>query len=500
MQAMQQNPFRHGLDQTRKSEPVTVVIFGVTGDLTRRKLLPALFALYRKGVSRIRVVGFARRDWGTAGFRQRADAILKELPDTRDAGDAQREAFIKQLHYVQSSFEQPEGYGALKKHVRATGNCLHYLSTPPSAYEDIIRNLGAASLNHNDHGFTRIVVEKPFGRDLESARALNQLLAESFREEQIYRIDHYLGKETVQNIMLLRFGNGMFEPIWNNRYVDHVQITVAERLGMEGRGNYYNSSGALRDMVQNHMFQLLSLTAMEPPSDLRADSIRDEKVKVLRSIRHIALDDLDRLTCRGQYDAGYVDGEQVPGYLQEDGVPADSRTETFVALKLFLDSWRWSGVPFYLRTGKRLRRKVSEIAVTFREPPLELYANRHPAMTRNTLIIRIQPEEGITLTVNTKIPGYTTDMRPVNVDFAYGSAFGESTLEAYERLLFDAMLGDSTLYTRRDEIETSWQFVSQLLDSWDRSATRPQPYEPGSSGPPCARELLAADGRRWRKL
>lgn len=497
---MQQNPFRHGLDQARRSEPVTVVIFGVTGDLTRRKLLPALFALYRKGVSRMRVVGFARRDWGTDGFRERAEAILGDLPDARESSDAQRTAFIKQLHYVQSSFEQSDGYQALQRHIGATGNCLYYLSTPPSAYEDIIRNLGAAGLNRNEERFTRIVVEKPFGRDLESARGLNQLLAESFREEQIYRIDHYLGKETVQNIMLLRFGNGIFEPLWNNRYVDHVQITVAERLGTEGRGNYYNSSGALRDMVQNHMFQLLSLTTMEPPSDLRADSIRDEKVKVLRSIRPITFDELGRYACRGQYDAGYVDGEQVPGYLQEEGVPADSRTETFVGLKLFLDSWRWSGVPFYLRTGKRMRRKVSEIAVTFREPPLELYTNQHPVMTRNTLIIRIQPEEGITLTVNTKIPGYTTNMRPVNVDFAYGSAFGESTLEAYERLLFDAMLGDSTLYTRRDEIETSWQFVSQLLDHWQRSAERPQLYEPGSSGPSCARELLASDRRRWRKL
>ena len=494
---MDYNPFREGLGQSRRSGPVTVVIFGVTGDLTRRKLLPALFALYRKGVSRLKVVGFARRDWGSDGLRQRADEILHA---TADASDEQRAAFLQQLEYVQSSFDEAEGYRTLSDLLQSAGDRIYYLSTPPQNYETIITQLGQAGLNNSSGGTVRIVVEKPFGRDLDSARALNRLLAQYFEEEQVYRIDHYLGKETVQNIMLLRFGNGMFEPLWNHRYVDHVQITVAERLGVEGRGNYYNASGALRDMVQNHMFQLLSLTAMEPPIDLHADSIRDEKVKTLRSIRPIEFGELDTYSCRGQYDSGYYDGEPVPGYLQEEGVAPDSQTESFVALKLFLDNWRWSGVPFYLRSGKRLRRKVSEIAVSFRSPPLELYSNRHPSMTRNTLIIRIQPEEGITLTVNTKIPGHTTDMRPVNVDFAYGSAFGETTLEAYERLLFDALVGDSTLYTRRDEIEASWQFITRLLEGWQRSDTQPQLYEPGSSGPQCARDLMAADGRRWRKL
>lgn len=494
---MDYNPFREGLGHSHRSGPVTVVIFGVTGDLTRRKLLPALFALYRKGVSRLKVVGFARRDWGSDGLRQRADEILHATPD---ATDEQRAAFLQQLEYVQSSFDQAEGYRTLSELLQSGGDRLYYLSTPPQNYETIITQLGQAGLNNSSSGTVRIVVEKPFGRDLDSARALNRLLAQYFGEEQIYRIDHYLGKETVQNIMLLRFGNGIFEPLWNHRYVDHVQITVAERLGVEGRGNYYNASGALRDMVQNHMFQLLSLTAMEPPIDLNADSIRDEKVKILRSIRPIEFGELDTYSCRGQYDSGYYDGEPVPGYLQEEGVAPDSQTETFVALKLFLDNWRWSGVPFYLRSGKRLRRKVSEIAISFRSPPLELYSNRHPSMTRNTLIIRIQPEEGITLTVNTKIPGHTTDMRPVNVDFAYGSAFGETTLEAYERLLFDALVGDSTLYTRRDEIEASWQFITRLLEGWQRSEKQPQLYEPGSSGPQCARDLMAADRRRWRKL
>ncbi len=494
---MDYNPFREGLGHSHRSDPVTVVIFGVTGDLTRRKLLPALFALYRKGVSRLKVVGFARRDWGSDGLRQRADEILHATPD---ATDEQRAAFLQQLEYVQSSFDQAEGYRTLSELLQSGGDRLYYLSTPPQNYETIITQLGQAGLNNSSSGTVRIVVEKPFGRDLDSARALNRLLAQYFGEEQIYRIDHYLGKETVQNIMLLRFGNGIFEPLWNHRYVDHVQITVAERLGVEGRGNYYNASGALRDMVQNHMFQLLSLTAMEPPIDLNADSIRDEKVKILRSIRPIEFGELDTYSCRGQYDSGYYDGEPVPGYLQEEGVAPDSQTETFVALKLFLDNWRWSGVPFYLRSGKRLRRKVSEIAISFRSPPLELYSNRHPSMTRNTLIIRIQPEEGITLTVNTKIPGHTTDMRPVNVDFAYGSAFGETTLEAYERLLFDALVGDSTLYTRRDEIEASWEFITRLLEGWRRSEKQPQLYEPGSSGPQCARDLMAADRRRWRKL
>ncbi|TVQ36972.1 MAG: glucose-6-phosphate dehydrogenase [Spirochaetaceae bacterium] len=494
---MDHNPFREGLSHTRRADPVTVVIFGVTGDLTRRKLLPALFALYRKGVSRLGVIGFARRDWQTEGLRQRAGEILRDAPD---ATDEQRAAFVNQLSYVRSTFDETAGYRELARQLPKDGDRLFYLSTPPESYEAIIRNLGEAGLNRPGGGSIRVVVEKPFGRDLESARRLNRLLADYFDEQQIYRIDHYLGKETVQNIMLLRFGNGIFEPLWNHRYVEHIQITVSERLGVEGRGNYYDSAGALRDMVQNHMFQLLSLTAMEPPIDLQADSIRDEKVKVVRAIGPIAPSELDTHTCRGQYSSGYSDGTAVPGYMQEDGVPPDSRTETFVAIKLFVNNWRWSGVPFYLRTGKRLRRKVSEIAVTFRTPPLELYSNRHPTMTRNTLIIRIQPEEGITLTVNTKIPGYTTDMRPVNVDFAYGSAFGESTLEAYERLLFDALVGDSTLYTRRDEIEASWRFITQLLEGWQNSQSRPQLYEPGSSGPHGARALPGGAGHRWRKL
>ena len=492
---MRENPFRTGLEQSRRSEPVTVVIFGATGDLTRRKLLPALLSLFRAGVTRLQVVGFARRSWGTEGFRERAHEYLADAPDV---SDEQRSAFIQTLSYVESSFDDEAGYRRLADEL--TGNCLYYLSTPPASYEAIIHGLGRAGLADDGNGFRRIIVEKPFGRDLASAQALNAVLAEHFREDQIYRIDHYLGKETVQNIMLMRFGNGIFEPIWNHRYIDHVQITVSERLGLEGRGNYYNSSGALRDMVQNHMFQLLTLTAMEPPTDLGADSIRDEKVKVVRAVRPIGADAIDSQSVRAQYNGGRVDGEPVPGYLDEEGVPADSHTESYVALKVFIDSWRWSGVPFYLRTGKRLRRKVSEIAVTFREPPLKLYANRHPTMNRNTLIIRIQPEEGITLRVNTKIPGYTFDMRPVNVDFAYGSAFGAATLEAYERLLFDAMVGDSTLYTRRDEIEASWRFVDGILAAWNRSDRPPHRYAPGSSGPDAAEKMLTADGRRWRRL
>jgi glucose-6-phosphate 1-dehydrogenase len=343
------------------------------------------------------------------------------------------------------------------------------------------------------------VVEKPFGRDLSTARKLNDQLSRYFREDQIYRIDHYLGKETVQNLILLRFGNGIFEPVWNHRYIHHIQITVAEKIGVEGRGNYYETAGALRDMVQNHMFQLLCLTTMEPPNDLNPDTIRTEKVKILKSLRPISFRETSLYTVRGQYAAGYMDGTPVPGYREEPGVAPDSRTETFVALKLFLDTWRWSGVPIYLRTGKRLARRTSEIAVRFKAPPLELFPRAWAYSGRNALIIRIQPNEGISLIMNAKIPGYTLNMRPVNMDFSYGSAFGESPPEAYERLLLDALVGDSTLYTRRDEIEASWTFITRILKGWEEDPSPIPQYIPGGSGPEEAKNLLEPN-TRWRKL
>jgi glucose-6-phosphate 1-dehydrogenase len=494
---MDGNPLHIGLESRQEAEPFVIFIFGVTGDLTARKLMPALFSLFLKGMTRFNVVGFARRDWGTDGLRERAREMIAEVPG---GSDEQRETFLQRLQYLQSTFEDPSGYARMNEYADGYANRIYYLSTPPGSYPEIIEQLGEHGHGRQQGGFTRILIEKPFGRDFASAQDLNRLLARYFTEEQIFRIDHYLGKETVQNIMLLRFGNGIFEPVWNSNYIDHIQITVAEKIGVGTRGGYFESAGTLRDMVQNHMFQLLSLTTMEPPNDLAPDSIRGEKVKVMQALRPITFRDIDEHTVRAQYEEGIVDGERVPAYRDEDRVSPDSRTETYVALRLFLDTWRWSGVPIFMRSGKRLLRKVSEISVHFKEPPRQLFTNRHPSMNRNTLIIRIQPDEGITLNMNAKIPGHTTDMRPVNMDFAYGSAFGEATLEAYERLLFDAIIGDATLYPRRDEIEASWAFITRILEGWRRDPNPIPSYMPGSSGPEEARQLIAVSHRRWRKL
>jgi len=494
---MNSNPLLAGLESSRRTEPFVIFIFGVTGDLTRKKLMPALFSLYLKGMSRFKIVGFARREWSDDFFRERARDMLEDFPG---ASDEQLTSFLGRLSYLRSTFEDPEGYRQIDNYAGEFPNRIYYLSTPPSEYDRIIQNLGAHGLAKRSTGFTRIVVEKPFGHDYASAVALNNNLAQYFEESQIYRIDHYLGKETVQNIMLLRFGNAIYEPVWNNRYVDHIEITVAENIGVGTRGNYFEGAGTLRDMVQNHMFQLMSLTTMEPPNDLSADAIRGEKVKILRSLKPITYREIDEYTVRGQYSRGIIDGQEVPGYLEEEGVDPHSRTETFVALKVYLDTWRWAGVPIFLRSGKRLMRKVSEISVHFTEPPKQLFRNRHPSMNRNTLIMRIQPEEGITLNMNAKIPGYTTDMRPVNMDFAYGSAFGQATLEAYERLLFDAIVGDSTLYTRRDEIEASWTFITRILEGWKNDDTPIPAYSPGSSGPEESKELMGSIGSKWRRL
>ncbi|MFW5728147.1 MAG: glucose-6-phosphate dehydrogenase [Spirochaetota bacterium] len=494
---MVQNPLLVGMEASREARPFIIYIFGVTGDLTRKKLMPALFSLFLSGTTRFKVVGFARRPWGAEGLRERAREMLAGFSE---AGPEQVDAFLSRLEYLQSTFQDVKGYRRIDSYDDGYDNRIYYLSTPPGAYEDIINNLGTTGLAQREGGFTRIVVEKPFGRDFHSAQTLNRTLAQYFREDQIYRIDHYLGKETVQNILALRFGNGIFEPVWNGNYIDHIQITVGEKIGVGTRGGYYETAGALRDMVQNHIFQLLSLTTMEPPNDLSPDSIRGEKVKILKALRPITYRDIAEYTVRGQYTSGIVDGESVPAYREEEGVDADSPTETFVALKLFIDTWRWAGVPIFVRSGKRLLRKVSEISVHFKEPPHQIFHNRHPAMNRNVLIIRIQPQEGATLNMNAKIPGYTTDMRPVNMDFAYGAAFGGRTLEAYERLLFDAIVGDSTLYTRRDEVETSWAFITRILEGWKLTDEPLPQYRPASSGPEEARRLISGAGRRWRKL
>ncbi|MCX7787615.1 MAG: glucose-6-phosphate dehydrogenase [Spirochaetes bacterium] len=493
------NPFRSGLSVSREAQSFVFVIFGVTGDLTRKKLMPALFSLYAKGhLNRFKIVGFARRPWTQEFFRSEVEKMLQK-PELLAYGKETLEAFLKTLEYLSSPFEDPAGYQKIDTVCSGFAHRIYYLATPPESYGTIIQHLGENGLAREKGGHVRIVVEKPFGRDLSTARRLNDQLSQYFREDQIYRIDHYLGKETVQNLILLRFGNGIFEPVWNHRYIHHIQITVAEKIGVEGRGNYYETAGALRDMVQNHMFQLLCLTTMEPPNDLNPDTIRTEKVKILKSLRPISFRETPLYTVRGQYAAGYMDGKPVPAYREEPGVASDSRTETFVALKLFLDTWRWSGVPIYLRTGKRLARRMSEIAVRFKAPPLELFPRAWAYSGRNALIIRIQPNEGISLIMNAKIPGYTLNMRPVNMDFSYGSAFGESPPEAYERLLLDALVGDSTLYTRRDEIEASWTFITRILKGWEEDPSPIPQYVPGGSGPEEAKTLLEPN-TRWRKL
>ena len=504
------NPLRAGLRMQRTPEPCTVVIFGATGDLTHRKLVPALYNLQRErflppGFS---VVGFARRDWSDDFFRESLLGDAKEF--SRSGIEAPLwESFAEGVSYIRSSFDDAKGYQALAKRLDelderrgAGGNRLFYLATPPENYATIIQQLGAAGLAKSTGGWVRIIIEKPFGRDLGSARALNAEVHKVFDENQVYRIDHYLGKETVQNILVFRFANGIFEPLWDRRYVDHVQITVAETVGVEGRGGYYEHAGALRDMVQNHLMQLLTLMAMEPPIGYRADAVRDEKVKVLRAIRPIAPEQVGQFTVRGQYGAGAASGQAVPGYRDEEGVARDSNTETYVALQLFIDNWRWAGVPFLLRTGKRLPKRVSEIAIQFRSAPHMLFDSGPLSdIEPNVLAMQVQPDEGITLRFDSKVPGQANQIRPVTMDFRYNAAFGVESPEAYERLLLDAMLGDSTLFTRSDEVEASWSLITPIHQGWANDEPPEFPnYEAGSWGPREADKLLGKDWRAWRRL
>jgi glucose-6-phosphate 1-dehydrogenase len=498
---MLENPLAAGLGLPREPRPLTLVIFGASGDLTRRKLVPALFSLFLKGsIPGARIVGFARREWDTLSFRR----LVREWLDADDAPEASgelKDAFAAELGFVRASFESPDGYAELQRDHRDPASRLFYLATPPDAYETIVERIRNAGLAEQTRGFARIIVEKPLGRDLATARSLNDSISRAFPEDQIYRIDHYLGKETVQNIMVMRFGNGFFEPVWNNRYVDHVQITMAETIGVGTRGRYYESAGALRDMMQNHMLQLLTLVAMEPPVDLDPDSIHEEKVKVLKSITPISGGRVATETVRAQYEKGIVEGSGARGYREEEGVDPGSTTETYAALRVYLDSWRWAGVPFFLRTGKRLSRRTTEISIHFKRPPLLLFAEKEPGSTPpNVLTFRIQPQEGITMSFNSKIPGPTTQMRTVNMDFSYGSAFGEELPEAYERLLLDAMLGDSTLYMRNDEVDAAWGFITEILRGWETTG-RPglERYRAGGTGPDAAAALLGSSNR-WRKL
>jgi glucose-6-phosphate 1-dehydrogenase len=512
------NPLRAGLRQQLTPEPCILILFGATGDLTMRKLLPALYNLSLEGLlpHAFSVVGVARRPKSDDDFRKEMLDAVNEFSRSRPVQPQLWETFSQGIFYVQSEFHDPEGFGRLKARLeqidkeRGTGgNHLYYMATPPDAYPIISANLGKVGLVAREStrdpsstaGWSRIVVEKPFGRDLRSARELNRQLHTVFSERQIYRIDHYLGKETVQNLLVFRFGNIIFEPIWNQQYIDNVQITVAENIGIEGRASYYDNAGAIRDMVQNHMMQLLSLVCMEPPVAFDADNVRDEKVKVLRAIHPMTREQVLTRTVRAQYSAGSVNGQPVPGYCSEEGVNPDSITETYVAIKLFVDNWRWAGVPFYLRTGKRLPKRTTEIALQFKQAPHLLFRRSMDGLDPNSLVVHIQPDEGTTIKVASKIPGPLMRVRPVNMDFRYGTSFGIEPADAYERLLLDAMLGDSTLFTRRDEVEEAWEFVSSIIDGWTEAAAADIPkYEAGSWGPEEADRLIARDARTWRRL
>src|SRR5579862_440168 len=502
-----ENPLRQGMRATRTVQPCILVIFGATGDLTHRKLLPALYnlAIEQPLPAQFTVVGVARRPFSDDEFREQARESISSF-SRRPLNPTIWENFAKGLFYCQSQFDEAAGYAKLGQLLdrldqeRGTqGNRMFYLATPPSFYGtigELLSSSGVARHSGEATGWARLIVEKPFGHALASARALNQELNKGFTESQIYRIDHYLGKETVQNIMVLRFGNGIFEPIWNRQYIDHVQITVAESIGIEGRADYYEQAGAIRDMVQNHMMQLLALTAMEPPNTFEADIVRDEKVKALRAITPLIDAEIASDTVRGQYGPGIVVGDQVPGYRQEQNVSPTSRTETFVALKLFIENWRWAGVPFYLRTGKRLTKRVTEIAIQFKRPPYLLFqAAGAQQLQPNVLSMRIQPNEGISLLFSAKVPGQEMRLRTVNLDFLYGSSFGVEPPEAYERLLLDALFRYTTLFTRVDETELAWQLVDTIDSAWEKTHPPIAQYEPGTWGPKEADALIERDGR-----
>jgi glucose-6-phosphate 1-dehydrogenase len=487
-----------------------MLIFGATGDLTRRKLLPALYRLVQQGLvpNEFAILGTARQPMSEAEFRAAMQAAVTEFGSDESLDESTWESFAKRLFYLDGDFNDAGLYEKLRtkleeidKEYDTGGNRIFYLATAPDYFGLIAKQLGKAKLAKPAQGsWTRIIVEKPFGRDLESARALNHELARVFDEKQVYRIDHYLGKETVQNLLAFRFANSIFEPLWNRQYIDHIQITNAEAIGVEGRGGYYEKAGVLRDMIQNHVFQVTSLIAMEPPASLSANSVRDEKFKAMQSVRPLSADQIDEFAVRGQYGPGTVLGDTVPGYRQEPGVDPHSSTETFAALKLYIDNWRWAGVPFYLRSGKRLQKHITEIAIQFKDVPHRLFTDSDSPLQPNVLVIRIQPNEGITLRFGAKLPGQAMRIRAVNMDFRYGSSFGVKPPEAYERLLLDCMLGDSTLYARRDMVERGWEIVAPILEAWRKPATNFPNYEAGSWGPQAAFELIERDERKWRKL
>ena len=480
------NPLAEGLHDYRVADPAVMVIFGATGDLSGRKLLPALYNLakQRSLPAGFAVVGAAMNELTEDAFRKQASDKIHAFSRTQPIDDRVLQAFLASLSYVKVDFGKLADFKALDNTNHIPGNRIFYCATPPPTYQTITLQLQAAALNAGN-GFHRIVVEKPFGFDLKSARELTQTLQKVFPEDSVYRIDHYLGKETVQNILAFRFANSIFEPVWNSSLIDSVQITVAEDIGIENRGSYYDHAGAMRDIVQNHGLQLVTLMAMEPPLAFQANEVRDEKVKVLRAIRPLIGEDIEQSTVHGQYTKGWVLGEQVPGYREEKNVAPDSQTETYAAMRVFVDNWRWAGVPFYIRAGKRLPKRVTEIRIQFKRPPhLTFGREAMKEVDPNAITLRIQPEEGISLKFGAKVPSAGLRIRSVTMDFQYMTSFLVEAPEAYERLLLDCMIGDPTLFTRADEVEAAWTFVDPIEGTW---------------GPPAAEQLLKADGREWHR-
>jgi glucose-6-phosphate 1-dehydrogenase len=495
------NPLLEGLPLGRRPEPCAMVIFGASGDLTKRKLFPALYSLAVRRLlpEKFGVVGVARSEESDDDFRARMKAAVQEFGRDPFREDVWEE-LAAGMRYVATDFADDGGEDRvvemlteLDKERGTAGNRVYYCAVPPSAFEPIVEAIGK---RRSAEGWTRLIVEKPFGHDLASAQELNALLERHFEESEIYRIDHYLGKETVQNMLALRFANGIFEPIWNRQFIDHVQITVAESIGIEGRAAYYEQAGAIRDIFQNHLLQLVALTAMEPPIDFTSDSVRNEKVKVLKSMHTPG----PKNVVRGQYGRGYVEGEEVPGYREEPGVDPNSMTETFVAAKLYVDNWRWADTPFYVRAGKRLARRETTIAIQFKRaphPPFEELAAE--GLRPNVLLIHIQPDEGVSLAIGAKVPGQGMQIRTVHMDFLYGGAFRADMPEAYERLLLDCMRGDSTLFTRADEVTEQWQLVDTIVAAWRRDKPSFPNYPAGTWGPPSSDDLVHRDGRSWRR-
>jgi len=489
------------------AEPATVVIFGASGDLAKRKVIPALYdlALHNSLGDRYAIIGYARTPMTDESFRQAIGEAAKTISEVGPIDPDKWNAFAANLHYVAGEYGDATGYQALEKKMKELdsdknlcGNRLFYLSTPPEVYKDIIGQLGQVGLSKacGKNSWTRVIIEKPFGRDLQSAQELNKFVLNVFEEKQVYRIDHYLGKDTVQNLLVLRFSNGIFEPLWNRNYVDHVQITAAETLGVERRGGFYESTGALRDMIQSHVLQLTSLVSVEPPANFDATSVRNEKLKVLQSIRPFNLEMVAQDVVRGQYAAGKVGEKDVPGYRQEHGVDPNSRTETFVAMKLLIDNWRWAGVPFYLRTGKRLAKRSTEIMIQFKSAPHIVFRERE--VKANRLVLNIQPDEGISVSFGAKKPGTDMNIGNVTMNFSYQESFGNGSRSAYATLLTDCLRGDATLFDRGDSVEAAWALVDPILDVWSAAKTQGIPlYPAGTWGPKESEVLLERDGRQW---